>query len=187
MKNQLTKAGPKDVRPDSELSWHAVYTRYKCEKQVVRSLKSRGISAYVPLREKVRKYGARRRVSHIPLIHCYVFVQIEPHERRKVLQAPNVQGFTGNSRRPVPIPEKEIDWLKRITGEKNELEITEETYSKGAEVEIVSGPLSGIRGRLTGTNGKKQFLVELTTIGYKLRMAIDKGILNVTKPASASA
>lgn len=163
--------------PAGQRSWYAVYTRFKCEKQVKKSLESKGITAYVPLCERVRKYGARRRVSHIPLIHCYVFVNVRPDDCIKVLKTPNVQGFPGRGNKPVPIPEREIDWLRRLAGEVSELDTVEQDYCEGMEVEIVSGPLCGIQGKLINKNGKNSFVVELSAIGCKLRMAINTGIL----------
>ena len=162
--------------------WYAVYTRYKCEKQVVRDFNSKEINAWVPLRQKVRRYGARLRVSEIPLIHCYAFVKMQPGERKRVLQTANVQTFLCNGVDLIRIPEEEIDWLQRIVGEKSQVEISRENLCEGMEVEVAEGPLAGIRGKLLHREGKSRFLVELTTIGYQLQMAMDKGILRSIKP-----
>lgn len=161
--------------------WYAVYTRYKCEKQVVYDLQKKGITAWVPLRQKVRRYGARRRVSEIPLIHCYVFVSIHPDQKSRVLQSANVQAFLGNGRDLVRIPEEEMNWLRRIVGEKSQVEIGQEELCEGMEVEVAQGPLAGIRGKLLQREGKSRFLVELTTIGCQLQMAVDTGILRSIK------
>ncbi|TVR86263.1 MAG: UpxY family transcription antiterminator [Saprospirales bacterium] len=167
--------------PDSP-GWYAVYTRYKCEKQVARDLVKKGITTWVPLRQKVRRYGARRRVSEIPLIHCYVFVRMQPDQKNRVLQTANVQSFLLNGRDLIRIPEEEIDWLRRIVGEKSQVETRREDLCEGMEVEVAEGPLAGIRGKLLHREGKSRFLVELKTIGYQLQMAIDTGILNNVNP-----
>lgn len=176
----ITTTKKNDIARSS--AWYVVYTRYKCEKQVAQELRKKGLTAYVPLMEKVRKYGSRRRTSLIPLIHCYVFVLMKPKDRLVVLQTTNVQRFLGDGRELIRVPEEEINWLRRIVGEIDEVEVNSTDFEDGMAVEVVSGPLAGVRGKLLNRQGKSRFLVELTSIGYQLQMAIDKGILKRAEP-----
>jgi transcription antitermination factor NusG len=93
-----------------------------------------------------------------------------------------VQSFLLNGRDLIRIPEEEIDWLRRIVGEKSRVETRREDLCEGMEVEVAEGPLAGIRGKLLHREAKSRFLVELTTIGYQLQMAMDKGILRRINP-----
>ena len=48
----------------------------------------------------------------------------------------------------------------------------------GQEVEIVSGNLTGIKGKIIQNCGPKQVLIELTSIGLSLRIHINNQQLN---------
>ena len=56
----------------TEERWFAVYTKYKCEKYVVEQLNKKGISAYLPLVTKVRRYNRKVKKYNVPLINCCV-------------------------------------------------------------------------------------------------------------------
>jgi transcription antitermination factor NusG len=44
---------------------------------------------------------------------------------------------------------------------------------KGRIVEVTSGQLTGMKGKIIDRAGKKSFVVELQTIGYQLLVNID--------------
>ena len=165
----------------TEKKWFAVYTKYKCEKYVVDQLARKGISAYVPLITKTKKYKSRVKIHVVPLINSHVFVCIKKEDYVRVLQSEYVITFVKQRKNIISIPEKEINLLKLIVGEIENVEIGEITYESGDEVEIIGGNLTGIRGRLLKKEGKNSFVVQLTTIGMQLAMTIDKSNLRLLK------
>ncbi len=164
--------------PD-EAKWFAVYTKYKREKLVCRHLEEKGITSYVPLQHHTRHYTRKIKQVTLPLISCYIFTKITRKEYVPVLETQDVVKFVQFSRNLIAIPENEIQLLKRICGEKLDLEVEPCSYHVGDHVEIISGNLTGLKGKLLRT-GKKNFLVELAHIGYTLRMEIDPAILRKT-------
>ena len=78
---------------DTEPRWFAVYTRYKREKLVLKELQRRGINAYLPLQTVTRYYTRKVKTVHLPLISCYIFVQITRPEYVPVLEVPDVLNF----------------------------------------------------------------------------------------------
>ena len=67
----------------TEARWFAVYTGYKHEKKVVELLTQKGITAYTPLHRVTRRYTRKVKHVELPLINCYVFVQITKIFKRK--------------------------------------------------------------------------------------------------------
>ena len=154
--------------------WYAVYTKFKCEKKVLSYLQTKGVTAYVPLIGRTKRYTRKIKHYQIPLISCYVFVCIEDSERVSVLETPFVFQFVKIKGHSGVIPESEINILKRITGELNELELLQESTAKvGQPVELIAGNLCGLQGRIVEIKGKKEFLIELEHIGISLRIQVD--------------
>ena len=56
--------------------WFAVHTKYKSEKIVQRMLSQKNVNAYLPLQKHIRKYQRRVTSVELPLISCYIFVNI---------------------------------------------------------------------------------------------------------------
>jgi transcription antitermination factor NusG len=161
----------------SEPRWFAVCTRYKREKLVSKYLQDKGIQCYLPLQKVTRLYTRKIKKLEIPLINCYVFVQIIKEQYVPVLEIPDVVQFLKTARELIAIPEKEIETLRRITGEIPNVEVDQGVLKIGEEVEIISGSLFGMRGRLLRGLGPKNFVVELENLGYSLRMQMAPEIL----------
>jgi transcription antitermination factor NusG len=166
---------------ENEERWFAVYTKYKCEKYIVDQLARKGISAYVPLITKTKRYKSRVKTHVVPLINSHVFVCIKKGNYIDVLQSEYVITFVKQRKNIISIPEVEINLLKMIVGELDNIEAGELTYGNGDEVEIIGGNLTGIRGQLVKKEGKNRFIVQLNSIGMQLAMTIDKSNLRLIK------
>ncbi len=166
----------------NEKRWFAVYTKFKCEKYVADALSKKEIEAYVPILTKTRRYSRKIKHYTVPLINCYVFVCIKKEDYLKTLETEYVMKFLRNGQDLLAIPEVEIDTLKRVVGE--DIEVKESVRSdwfSGEEVEIISGQLAGMRGRIVSKEGKRSFVIDLETIGYQLRIKVD---FNLLRPVS---
>ena len=170
----------------SESRWFAIYTKYKCEKFVVEQLAKKGIAAYVPLITKIKRYTSRVKRFDVPLINCYVFVKITESQYVKVLETMHVMGFIKQRQNLISIPEYEINLLKRIVGEIEDVTAGNVEMVVGDEVEIISGNLTGIRGKLIEAEGKNRFIVQLASIGFQLSMVVDKSLLRLLNRKAAS-
>ncbi len=167
---------------EHEANWYAIYTRYKAEKEVVRLLQRRRIESYVPLNRIVKQYKSKRKVLELPLINSYVFVKIVRQQYIPVLETNNVLKFIHFNGKLVPIPESEIDLLRRICQEKMDVEAGAFVFEKGHQVEIIGGNLTGVRGKLVDQRGNN-FVFELEHIGWGIYMEIVAARLRVLGPA----
>ncbi len=162
---------------ESEKRWFAVYTRYKSEKVVQQLLNIKQIQNYLPLQKVVRRYTRKIKAYELPLIPCYIFVKINKFEYVPVLETENVVKFLRFSKNLLSIPEKEIEIMKRVVGEGEEVEAEPGIFHQGDLVEVMGGKLTGLKGRLVEKQGKKQMIIELENVGYTLRMNIDISLL----------
>jgi transcription antitermination factor NusG len=162
---------------ETEQRWFAVYTRFKSEKVVHRLLATKNIEVYLPLQKVTRRYTRKIKHHEIPLISCYVFVKITKAEYVPVLETENVVRFIKFARNLYAIPDHEIDIIKRVTGEGEDVVAEPGSFKEGDMVEVIGGKLTGIRGRMVEKHGKKQVVVELESIGYSLRMTVDIALL----------
>ncbi len=166
----------------TESRWFAVYTKYKCEKYVAEQLSKKNIEAYVPIITKTRRYSRKIKHYQIPLINCYVFVCIHKAEYVPTLETEYVMKFLKQGKDLLCIPHAEIDTLKRVAGDVEEIHIIENNiFQSGEEVEVISGHLTGMKGKIISRLGKRNFVVELNTIGYQLSIQVDLNLLRSLK------
>ena len=147
----------------SETLWYAGYTSARHEKKVAQQLQLREIEHFLPLYETVRRWNNGRHCVQMPLFPSYVFVRIALQERLRVLQIPGFVRLVGFSGLPYPLPSTEIDAMREalMAG------VVAEPYpylTAGSRVEIVSGPLQGVRGILLRRQGKCRVVLSIDLI-----------------------
>ena len=154
--------------------WYALHTRFKSEKIADQYYQKMGIIAYVPTLRKTRRYTRKIKHYDIPLISCYVFVRMYETDRIKALGNPYVIQFVQIGNEISPIPDHEIDLLKKITGELNHIEVVSpDMYKLGDTVEVIRGSLTGLTGTIVENRGKQDMIVELSHLGIQLKIYID--------------
>ena len=158
--------------------WYAVFTKYKCEKYVRDQLKAKEIEVYVPLIKETKRYKTKIRKVEKPLISSYVFVRIDRVNYVKVLEVQYVKGFLKIAKELIPIPEREIEIMKRVVGEKVS-KVGKKGLSIGQKVEILSGSMTGMKGLVVEVKGKKNFVVSLETIGFEINLEVDPKLLHI--------
>lgn len=171
----------------TEYKWFAIYSRYRCEKMVCANLLKKQIEAYLPLSISGPKNGTKKKKVPTPLIPNYVFVKITRKEYVKVLETLYVQQFVKISNNLISIPESEILTLKQFV-EKGSVRLVNATtdFSKGDWVEVIEGPLLGIKGVLLDIHGKKSITVKLMTLGFSLQIEIPAEIVKLINKREAT-
>lgn len=169
-----------------ESKWFAVYVKVNTEKYVARHLENKGIECYVPTIEVIKQYKTKVRKTNKPLISCYVFVKITRDEYVKVLETEYVLGFLKMNKDLIAIPENEIDTLRWVVGEQYSFKLESGKVKKGMEVEVISGNLTGLKGRVIKKASKKSFYVSLDMMGYKLSIDIPMECLAILNKIQAA-
>lgn len=163
----------------STYRWYAVYVPFRREKSASERLERMGIETYVPLIEKTKRYVRKVKKYRIPLINKYVFVRIDPQNRSAVLRERDVIDFLRFEGRMVAIPDAEIETLRRVVGDKEAIiNSMEGSQTVGAEVEIIHGHLTGLKGVVQEILGKNKVLVTLETLGLTLGIQVPSKYLS---------
>ncbi|MCJ7813379.1 UpxY family transcription antiterminator [bacterium] len=160
--------------PYSNLSvhWYALYTRSRHEKKVHNQLKEKGIESYLPVRNILRKWSDRKKWIEEPLFRCYVFVHADARSRLQALQTFGSVRFVAFNGKPAVVRDDEIETIRRILRESPSVEPCA-TLSRGDIVEIVCGPLAGLRGRLEAIHNQQRLIVSIDSIHQALRFNVD--------------
>ena len=154
--------------------WYAVYTKSRYEKKLAEKLNEKGIEAYVPLKKVVRQWSDRKKLVAEPLIRSYCFVRPQPGPRQydEVLDTDGAVRFIWFSGKPAPIPNKQIDILKVITGADVEVDVAPGMFHKGTSVRINAGPLAGVSGELIEIAGRHRVLIRIDHLDQILTISI---------------
>jgi transcription antitermination factor NusG len=135
------------VEPDRSPRWYAVRTRSRHEKKVRDQLVERQIETFLPLWERWSRWKDRMKRIESPLFPGYCFARFVPDERLRVLNAHGVAGLVCTGNRPEPLPDGEVEAIRRLVASRFRYD-PHPMVEEGMEVEVVRGPLAGVRGRL---------------------------------------
>lgn len=164
-----------------EKRWFAVRTRFKSEKVVLKQLLAKEIDAYLPLLQLVRRYHRKVKKVQLPLIPGYIFVRIVKSQYVPTLETQYVAGFVKFAHAVAAVSAGEIDLLKRITGFHQDVEVVALDFAMGEEVEIATGNLAGMIGKLVEVKQKNRVLIEIRSVNLGLLLEIDTQNLLKTK------
>lgn len=154
------------------IHWYALYTRSRHEKRVHHQLSDKGIESYLPVRSILRKWSDRKKWVEEPLFRCYVFVHADSKGRLQALQTFGSVRFIAFNGRPAVVRDDEIENIKRILQESSNVEPCT-ALTRGDIVEIVRGPLTGLRGRLESIQSQQRLIVSIDSIHQALRFNVD--------------
>ena len=154
------------------LHWYAIYTRPRFEKKVDAQLKEKGFESYLPLHTVVRQWSDRRKKVEEPLFRGYVFVRTTPRERVHSLQIIGAVRMVGFGGRPSIVPDEQIEAVRRILKEGLKVE-TIDYIQTGDLVEVVQGPLMGLKGVLMEKRHRGRFVISIDSIRQSISVEID--------------
>jgi transcriptional antiterminator RfaH len=95
-----------------------------------------------------------------------------PENRFRILNIPGAVRFVGFEGRANPIPDEQIQYVRKFL----EASISIDPYpymQVGSRVEVVAGPLKGIRGILVEKRGRFRFVIQVDLIRQAVSAEID--------------
>jgi transcriptional antiterminator RfaH len=149
--------------------WYVLNTKPKKESQVERLFTEGGFTIYCP------KYSREKRV--VPFFPGYAFLRFEfPEQVQLVKYTRGVKRVVGNDAGPTPIPEEIVEGIK--ARERDGLIVFErygEEPSVGDEIEVVEGPLKGLKGIFRKEVGdNERVMILLNYVSYQGMLLIEK-------------
>ena len=153
-------------------AWYALRTRSRHEKRVQDQLAVRGIEPFLPLVTRWRRWKDRRKQVAFPLFPGYCFARFPLGERLAVLTAHGVVQILGNHDGPVPVPEAEIEGVRRLVT--STLPVDPHPYLReGDWVEVTRGPLAGLQGILLRKGARARLVLSVRLIEQAVSVELD--------------
>lgn len=152
--------------------WFALQTRSRHEKVVRDELIKRDIENFLPLMTRLRQWTDRKKKIEFPLFSGYCFARFAFETRLPVLQSTGVVRIIGSDGRPEPIPAEEIESLMIVMNNRAGYDL--HPYLKeGMAVEVIRGPLQGVKGRLVRHSRHCRVVISISLIQQAVVVEID--------------
>jgi transcription antitermination factor NusG len=155
--------------------WAALHTRARAEKVVARWLAREGATHYVPQVRSRRTYGARVRISWIPLFPGYVFFDSATYDGRRAYQTHKVANVLVPKSPLILGPDLlKIDRAIHLFPDLKEgVRLTE----VGTPVEVTEGPMMGTKGRFVRRERESLLVLTVDFIGFGAEVTIDEAFV----------
>jgi len=164
---------------NSQIRWHALYTRSRHEKIVVRELSKHKIETFLPLRKIKRHWSDRVKLIEEPLFHGYIFTRIPIHKKNIVLNTYGAVSFVHfGPNLPAVIPDKDIAALRRFMQE--DIQVDPFPYIKeGQRVYIRTGSFKGVEGFVVRKNNQCRLVISLDMLMQSVSVEIDSASIEL--------
>jgi transcription antitermination factor NusG len=150
----------KDSDRPCDQAWYALMVRTRYERSVAASLEPMGYDVFVPTYTARRLRGSRYRPSKTVLFPSYVFCRFSAQLRLPILMTPGVIKVVGTSNGLTRVREEDIDALKAIVDSNLDCHPWP-SVKPGEWVEIIEGPLTGIKGTVVNVSNGYRFILNV--------------------------
>lgn len=159
--------------------WYALYVKSRTEKKVAIELEAEGIEYYLPLEKRLKQWSDRKKWVEEPLFRSYIFVHITDKEYYRALVVRGAVRYVTFERKAVPVPPQQIEAIKLYLNETEPEVVDEDHWKVGQEVEVMSGKLTGLKGKLVEVDGKKKVKIIIDVVNSALTLHLPKNQLRV--------
>lgn len=162
--------------------WYALWTRSRHEKIVRDHLASEGVEQLLPTMKRLSRWQDRRKEIEEPLFPGYCFARFALENRLPVLKVPGVAGIVGGVNGPEAIPEAEMESVRALIT--SFLSYDAHPYLReGMEVEVIRGPLAGLKGILLQKKKHYRLVISVHLIQQSASVEIDADQVVPLRPA----
>ena len=154
--------------------WYALQVQSRLASVASTVLRGKGYEEFLPVYCPRRRWSDRVKKIDLPLFPGYLFCKFDPQDRLvPVLTTPGVIGIVGAGRKPIPVPEEEIEAVRRVL--LSGLAAQPWPFlGVGSRIYIESGPLAGIEGIVTNVDKVYRLVVSVTLLQRSVAVEIDR-------------
>ncbi|RPI53793.1 MAG: UpxY family transcription antiterminator [Acidobacteria bacterium] len=153
-------------------SWYAVWTRSRHEQVVRDQIARKNFDAFLPTIARWSRWKDRKKKVDWPLFPGYCFARFSENETLAILKCTGVVNIVSFEGRPAPIPDHEIDGIRRLV--ESELQYDPcPLIREGMMVEVKSGVLKGVVGRLIRKGTHARLVLSVDLIGQAVSVEVD--------------
>jgi len=153
-------------------AWFALRTLPRHEKLVHERLAGRGVESFLPLWERWSRWQDRRKMVAVPLFPGYCFARFSLVDKGRVVKAGGVIEIVGSAGVPEPVDEREIGSLQTLVRSRLEYD-PQPALVDGMEVEVIRGPLTGVRGVVVRKESRCRLVILVDVIRQGASVEID--------------
>jgi transcription antitermination factor NusG len=157
---------------DAGVNWYAVRVRSCAEFVVAAGLRARDLDTFLPVYESSRRWSDRKTIIQVPLFPGYVFSRFVPTRRLPVLMTSGVVNIVSFGTEPVPVPDIEIDSIRRIIEARTQL-LSNPYLAVGKRVEVVQGALKGVIGTILARKSGCRLVVSVHLLQRSVAVEMD--------------
>jgi transcription antitermination factor NusG len=157
---------------DADAQWFALWTRSRHEQVVQGQLEQKCIETFLPTVTRWSRWKDRKKKVDWPLFPGYCFARFDPGERLPILKCTGVVNIISFGNEPAPIPAQEIAGIRQLV----ESELAYDPcplIHEGMMVEVKSGPLKGVVGRLVRKGVNARLVLSVDLIGQAVSAEVD--------------
>jgi len=126
----------------------------------------------------MRQWSDRKKRVEVPLFNSYIFVLLTEDQIPLVLQTPGISWNIRYNGRPAVLRSEDLEVIQRFLSSGLFIEAgVEEAVSQGDTVEVIGGPLKGIKGSVNRTSDGEKFSVLLESIHQNIIVTLDAMVL----------
>ena len=154
--------------------WWVAHTRARNEKALAWDLLRKGIGYFLPLLERVRYSGGRRRKVMLPLFTSYVFINGDDEDRYEAMTTDRIS-HTLETRDQEAL-RRELLNLERALAARADLDPFPHA-AVGRRCRIKAGPFKGLEGPVVRREQRSRIVIEVTLLGQGAAMEVDADLL----------
>ena len=152
--------------------WIVVRSKPRSEKVAHNELVKKNIEAYLPLLKERRKWSDRKKWVEFPLFSSYLFARIDIKDSIFVLQTQGVNTIVKFGKQIAIVQNSVIEAIRLAMEGGYELEPVE-YFLEGNRVEVVAGPMKGIKGIVAKLRGQNRLIIKIDAIQQALSIQIE--------------
>jgi len=157
---------------DGTSRWYAIRTRSRHEKQVRDRLAVQGVEHLLPTVVRRHQWKDRKKDVEVPLFAGYCFAHFAWPDRLQIQTVSGVVDIVGGGQRPESIPDEEIEAIRTLMT--STLPYDSHPYlHEGMAVEVIRGPLEGVRGILVRKDKRHRLVISVHLIQQAAAVEID--------------
>lgn len=147
-------------------NWYVVHTQTGSEEKVRTSLEGRIASeglqeliskVIIPTEQVSEVRAGKKRISQRKFFPGYLLVEMELNEKTYLFikAVPGVTGFIGLGKRPMPLPQQEVDSILKRTEETQAKPSPKVVFEQGEQVRVTEGPFLNFNGTIEAVYPEK--------------------------------
>lgn len=160
-------------------NWFVVYTKPRQESRALENLERQGYATYCPyiFTEKIRRHRWCKIME--PLFPRYLFIQlcVGVDNFSQIRSTFGVMGMVQFGHKPAMLANSTIDYIRDQENDERANSLALSEWKSGDELEIIDGPLKGLKGVFQKKSGTERVSLLMCLLGQQSCISVDSNIL----------